>query len=163
MSGVAHAATLQDFYGEFLGHTEVSGERDRDVSVSIHPSPEDNGFYIQWTTVIYQKNRAVSHIKRRADFVPTKNKNVFSSAMSTNVFGRKIPLDPLQGKPYIWARIQGDTLSTFVLSIDDEGEYEFQTYERTLTKAGMQLHYVNMRDNKLYRELDAYLTRVSGQ
>ncbi|WP_133251406.1 hypothetical protein [Pokkaliibacter plantistimulans] len=162
LAGWARAESISSFYGDYLGHMEESGENTRDLRVSIHPLADNpQAFNLSWTTVVYRNGRAVSHFQNEASFTATHKPNVFASAMKTNVFGRKIPHDPLQGEPYLWARIKDKTLCVYALIIDEEGTYELQTYERTLTAQGMQLHYVSMSDNVLRRELDATLTKVS--
>jgi hypothetical protein len=68
--------------------------------------------------------------------------------MRQNVFGQQIPLDPLNGDPYVWGRVDGDSLVVYGLIILDGRGYEVQQWVRTLIEAGVrgsvwELHYDN--------------------
>ena len=98
---------------------------------------------------------------RGVEFIATKRPNIYSSAMKTNVFGGRQALDPLKGDPYVWARIDGQTLTQYVMIITDEGGYEMQTYERTLIASGMSLRFSRVRVGKVLKEVNGTLERVA--
>jgi hypothetical protein len=80
--------------------------------------------------------------------------------MRTDVFGNAVPLDPMSGDPYLWARIEGNTFWMYALLVTDEGGYEMQTYERTLTAGGMDLRYSRIRDGEVLRTITGKLKKV---
>jgi hypothetical protein len=79
--------------------------------------------------------------------------------MRKDLFGQAVPLDPLEGDPYVWARIDGDTLSVHALLITETGGYELQAYNRTLIEGGLRLEYSRVRDGKVLRTVTGVLTR----
>ena len=79
--------------------------------------------------------------------------------MKTNVFGKSEPLDPLKGDPYVWSRLSGDTLTLYSLLIDEEGGYEVQEYDRTLTDGGLELEYRRIRNSTPLTTINAFLAR----
>ena len=81
--------------------------------------------------------------------------------MKTNVFGGRVALDPLKGDPYVWARITGDTLTVFALLITEDGDYEMQVYDRTLTPKGLDLVFLRTRHGKEPALIKAILTRIN--
>jgi hypothetical protein len=95
------------------------------------------------------------------EFGPTDRDGIYASAMHRDVFGHQEPLDPLKGEPYVWARLSGDTLTIFALLITDEGGYEIQTYDRTLTNDGLELRYTRDRDGKTLPPVTGSLKRLT--
>ncbi len=69
-------------------------------------------------------------------------------------------LDPLKGDPYVWAVVSGRTLKVHALVVTEGFGYEMQTYERTLTKEGMDLKFTRVRDDERLRDLQAKLVRL---
>lgn len=79
--------------------------------------------------------------------------------MKANVFGKAVPLDPLKGDPYVWAHLNGGTLSLFSLLIDEDGNYMVQEYHRTLAKGGLNLEYKRLRDGVALKTINAFLAK----
>jgi hypothetical protein len=161
-SAFAADRPIEDFYGRYIGKTtnEAEGEaKPRDIGVDIRP--EDGGFIVAWETVITRKDGSTKGTSYRILFQPTKRKSIFSSAMRVNVFGKLTPLDPLSGDPFVWARIQGDTLTVYALLITDEGSYEMQVYDRTLDDDGLDLRFSRIRDEKILKVITGKLVRVT--
>jgi hypothetical protein len=154
---------LRDFFGEYVGQS-ISGAEEgltaRDLNVVIKPWKE-RGFTLDWTTVIHAR----SGTRRQSysiNFQPSPRPGIYGSAMRNDMFGGEAPLDPLKGGPYVWARIDGDTLTVNSMTITDEGGYEIQTFNRTLTPQGMQLSFSRVRNGETLREIDGVLKRVGG-
>jgi hypothetical protein len=158
---------IQDFYGEYVGKSiagTVSAAGDdaeitpRLLNVSIQPNGD--GFTLVWLTITTGPNgntKAKSHL---VDFRPTARPGLFASAMRRDVNGNLVPLDPMSGDPYTWARIAGDTLTVHALLVTDDGGYEVQVYDRTLTNDGMDLTFQRFRDGVLMKEIVGKLARV---
>jgi hypothetical protein len=81
--------------------------------------------------------------------------------MHRDVFGYSGPLDPLKGEPYVWARIAGSTLTVYTLRIIDDGGYEIQTFDRTLTSDGLDLRFSRQRDGKVLQPITGTLKRIA--
>lgn len=156
--------SIEDFYGDFVGHVatgEYSGERDRDMSVSIRPAKQSGHFTIKWTTVVHKSDGRSKRKVYNIRFSPTNRRHIYSSAMKTNVFGGMEAMDPLQGDPFVWARIKDNTLTVHALIISEDGDYEMQTYDRTLNDKGLWVDFSRRdRDDKI-RKINTQLIRVA--
>ncbi|MGI9331866.1 MAG: hypothetical protein ACR2RL_01790 [Gammaproteobacteria bacterium] len=161
-ASATHAAdrSFERFYGDFEGQaiSTTNGELSpRDLEVSIGPT--DKGFFVKWTAVIYKASGKVKRTALEVNFARSKRERVYRSAMRTNMFGQQVPLDPLEGDPYFWATIEGDTLSVRGLLIVENGGYELQEYNRTLTDDGMALDFVRVRNGERLRTVEGKLIR----
>ena len=160
----AEDRTIEDFYGQYIGHSAGTAANHRDISVTIGPTRKKGGFFVSWTTVSRKSGKQASKMKRKVydiKFRPTQRSGIFSSAMKTNVFGGQTTLDPLQGEPFVWARIKGDTLTVHTLTITVEGDYEMQIYNRTLNDQGLLLEYSRLRSGEQLKQITAPLVRVA--
>lgn len=151
---------IEVFFGTFTGSTigdNEEGLTPRDLSVTIEPG-KDGGFAVGWTTII----RKAGGEKRKAyaiAFQPTQRPGIYSSAMRSNLFGERVPLDPFKGDPLVWARLRGRTLTVYALIILDDGGYDLQIYDRTLTPDGLDLHFSRTVNREPVTTLDATLVR----
>jgi hypothetical protein len=159
-SGAWAKDAIDPFVGRYVGQaefTEGGAQIKRDLGVTI--SKRKDGFTVNWKASTSRPSGKVKIAEHSVDFVPTKRQNVFMSAMKTNVFGGQVPLDPMQGHPYVWARIDGNTLTVYALYINDDGGYEFQIFDRTLDPKGLQLKFERIRDGERLRAIDTLLVR----
>ena len=155
---------IKDFFGSFVGRsisTIEEGLSERDLAVTIKPY-KDNGFTVEWTTLIRKKNADWSRKSYSINFGPTKRPGIYGSEMRSNMFGGAVPLDPLQGEPFFWARIEGDTLSVYGLIIREDGGYEMQVYERTWTPKGLELKFTRFRNGQALKLISGVLERTGG-
>jgi len=161
-AGVAAAqGGVERFFGTYVGEavSQTGEELDkRDISAEI--SPEGKGFKVKWTAVIKRGKDKPRREERTVAFLPSHRPDIFSSGMRTDQFGNPVPLDPLAGDPYIWARIDGPKLWMYALFVTDTGGYEMQTYERTLVPGGMDLRYSRVRDGEILRTVTGKLKKV---
>jgi hypothetical protein len=153
-------AQISAFYGRWVGSgLSESGlsstfrltQRDFDVEVQ----PDGDGFRLTWTTVQRQKGDPLNpHIVRRERTVNFKpaGQSVWRSAENT---------DPLTGQPYIWARMERQTLVVTVLDMQPDGRWEMQIFRRTLSDLGMKLDFIRMADGEPQRTAQGRLTKYS--
>lgn len=154
------AADIDQFVGTYIGEADVTidGEAQaRDMSVMI--AAEGNGFTVRWTSVTYKIDSDAKSKTYTIEFVPSQRDGIYGSAMKSNMFGKQVPLDPLQGEPFVWARFEDDTLSVFSLYINEVGEYEMQEYHRTLVDAGLDLVFRRVSNGVSDTEITAFLER----
>ncbi|MCX7561875.1 hypothetical protein OS190_20125 [Sulfitobacter sp. F26204] len=157
---VGMAAQIADFEGTFTGNAEFStdaGVQKRDLSTTI--KADGDGFVLSWTSVTYRSDGRTKSSTYTIEFVPSERENIYQSAMKKNLFGKATPLDPLQGEPFVWARVEQDTFSVFSLFINEIGDYEVQEFHRTLAKGGLDLLFRRYRNGTLDREIKALLLR----
>ena len=139
------AEPIDPFVGEFVGRAGPGGDDQaaRDANVSI--AKDGDGFIVEWTTTSHLKDGEVSRKTYAIAFRPTGRGAIYGSAMARNKFGGSVPLDPLKGEPFVWAKIEGKTLTVYALLITDDGDYDLQTYDRTLTPEGLTLNFSRLR------------------
>ncbi len=167
LGGLAPLAQAQDltakaFYGRFQG-SGIAENRDslyfgvtiRDFDVLI--GAEDPGFFVEWTSVIRGGgDPANPDVRRKVTRV------TFDPAAEPGVFQARQQGDPLMGEAYGWARIKGQTLSVHLMAIRKDGGYEIQSYDRTLTGNGMELHFVRLSDGEPVREVNGRLIKIAN-
>lgn len=154
----ADKASIEAFFGTYEGKASSrnDGEPDaRDVRVSIQP--HGSGFNVSWSTTKADGDRKAYSI----DFETTKRPGIFGSAMRRNKFGDSVPLDPLQGDSYVWARITGQTLTVYGFVITPEGSYEMQVYQRTLSDEGLELEFFRYLEGEPVRLIEGTLYKVA--
>ena len=153
------------FYGTWKGAGEAHSPGSyfaltaRDLDVKIEP--KGPGFSVAWTTVTYpgaetsSGETSIAKVKRKSstlDFVPSGKPGVFKAARTG---------DPFAGEAYAWARIKGQTLSVYLLSIDETGAYVIQSYDRTLTGFAMELNFARIRDDEPERTARGKLIKIA--
>ena len=156
----AAAQSYERFFGDYEGEaiSDTGGELEkRDLEVSI--GPIDDGFSINWVVVTTKTSGKIKRKEYTVNFKPSGRENIYRSAMRTDMFGQAVPLDPLKGDPYVWARIEDDALRVHALIIREDGGYELQVYNRVLTPSGMDLSYSRIRDGEILRTVTGTLKR----
>lgn len=159
--GVALAASIDQFEGTYKGEAEFVYEGEierRDMSTTIEATK--TGFVLSWTSVSYKDDGRTKAKTYTIEFIPSYRDNIYSSAMKKDLFGKATPLDPLRGEPFVWARLEGDTLSVFSLFINVVGEYEMQEFHRTLVDAGLDLVFRRVHNGAVEKEIRTVLVRV---
>lgn len=155
---------IEAFYGRYSGSSTNADSpeiTDRDMDVVIKQGKEKS-FVVDWTTITRGADNKLKRKRQEIEFQLTPRKDVFEAGMRTDKFGGRIPMDPMKAEPYVWARIQKETLTVFALLITDEGSFEVQVYDRTLTNKGLQLEFSRFRDGLQRRHITAFLERVGG-
>ncbi|WP_299626421.1 hypothetical protein [uncultured Tateyamaria sp.] len=160
MAGVARA-DISAFVGTYTGSAEVTSadgtKIPRDMSVDISETKE--GFRVKWTSVTLRSDGRRKEKSYTIDFVPSDRDAVYAAAMRRNVFGHEVQLNPMKGEPYVWSRIDSETLTVYSLFVDVDGGYSLQQYDRTLSDGGLDLRFQTIRDGEILRAVDTFLTR----
>jgi len=154
-------ADASAFVGKYAGSADVVSAdgttKKRDMSVEI--SLAKDGFVVSWTSVTYRSDGRVKEKSYSIDFIPTDRPNVFAAAQRKDVFGHLVQLDPMKGEPFVWARIIEYTMTVYSLFVNDDGGYEMQQFDRTLTEGGLQLEFTRVRNGQHERSVSTLLTR----
>ena len=156
------AETLKRFFGSYMGESLYPREeaRTRELSVAIRPA-EDDGFIVEWQTTFYKFRKEPRRKTQALEFRPSgPGKDTYVAVSSGLTTGMEPSRDPLSGAPFAWARILENLLTVNVLFINDEGDYVIQTYDRALTKDGMGLSFMRVRNGHIEQRLWATLERV---
>lgn len=157
---LGHAAdglSIADFVGHFRGEAQVeSGDRFfiqqlRDAEVDLRTEPD--GFRLAWTTIIHYDEGDKTKVRQR------KAELRFVAGSTANHFHSLEPLEPFAEKPTAWAYIDGSTLVVHVLSVLADGNYELQTYKRSLSGNTMTLHFSRVFPGRPELVVSGRLTR----
>jgi len=152
---------IAPFVGNYVGSAEVlsvdGGRIPRDMSVSIRAV--DDGFTVQWTSITHKPDGRLKEKSYSIDFKPSERGGIYSAAMRRNVFGHEVQLDPMKGEPFVWGRIHDQTLTIYSLFVDEQGGYELQQFDRTLTEDGLVLEFTNLRNGDKQRSVATFLKR----
>ncbi len=155
------AAVISDFVGDYKGSAELVREdgsaEPRDMSVSIKETRD--GFEVSWSTVTYKPDGRVKEQSYSIGFLPTNRDGIYSAAMKQNVFGHAVPLDPMKGEPFVWGRIWDETMTIYSLFVDEQGGYELQQFDRTLTDGGLTLEFSRIRNGEPAAGITTFLKR----
>lgn len=160
-TGHTAESDVKAFFGEYQGEavTDHDGEiMKRDLRVKI--SPTENGFTVNWISVTKRPNGKLKRKEYSIDFHPTRRSKIYRSGERRDMFGNPVPLDPMRGDPYVWARVHEDTLTVFALHVLEDGGYEMQTYVRTRIPEGLKLEYSRIRDGEILRTVNGTLFEV---
>lgn len=161
-AGAARAdSPIARFVGDYVGSAEIQAADGsvipRDMSVRIRETK--GGFSVEWTSATHKPDGRIKEKSYAIDFLPSDRDGIYAAAMTRNVFGHAVPLDPMKGEPFVWGRIVGDTLTVYSLFVDDEGGYELQQFDRTLAEGGLLLEFSNLRNGVLQRSVSTLLRR----
>ncbi len=158
---LASRADIAPFIGNYTGSAEVTLEdgssQRRDMSVEIFSTSD--GFGVTWASTRLREDGRSKTKSYTITFVPTERAGVFAAAQRRNVFGHKVPLDPMRGEPYVWARLSDSTLSVYSLFVTDDGGYELQQYNRSLVEGGLKLEFSSHADGVPVRSVNTVLER----
>lgn len=158
----ADVSDIDPFVGHYIGRSITSvddqvSKRDFDVTVAAR---EKGGFEVSWTTFFHRQDGSVKKKESTIAFRKTERSGIYASAQKRDMFGNQVPFDPMEGDPYVWARVSSATLSIFGLLVTDDGGYEIQAYHRTLTDTGMDLEFIRTREDNVVRRISGTLQRV---
>lgn len=169
--GGAMAATIDDFVGRWQGiELEISGDA---PDLALEPGHldfeigrKDGGFRISWTGL----GRADNGLRPQtveADFVPTERPGVFaydpgSPSLLGRLFADPSTGNPLEGDTLLWARLEGETLTVYGLSIGSDGGFELERYARTLDDGGIAVRYTHRAENDRVVTVEGRLAAAGG-
>lgn len=153
-------AEIDPFIGNYTGsaNVESGGETGlRDMNVDIAATKD--GYEVTWTTIAHKADGQIKEKQYNIQFLATPRDGIFTSAMRSDVFGNQIPLNPMEGVPYVWSRITGTTFTVYALHIAEDGGYEMQEYNRTLRSGGLDLDYHRIRNGEKLKSIKAFLKK----
>jgi hypothetical protein len=165
----ARAASLEPLFGTYVGVAEVEdiarGEvRQRDMDIVIEPYKQ-GGFRIQWVNVsLVDGKRAAPGVERRVQtvlFEPAQGRGFFIEAAENNPFREREETRPMRGDPVRWASLDDQGLHVYSFVVLEDGSYELQVYDRTLTDIGLDIHFQRIVDGELMREITGTSARAN--
>ena len=153
---------ISAFFGQWAGSGVSQTEESivfqytqRDLNVTIRAA--GSGFAVNWTTVQRQKGDPNNPTPERKDtgavFLPTERPNLWRADGS---------LDPLAGNVYSWASLRGQTLTINSMTVTEDGGYEMQIYNRTLSGVGMALEFIRLENGAVKRTVRGQLIKQAN-
>lgn len=165
----ASAASLEPFFGSYVGVAEVKGPeagdtRQRDMDIVIEPYKR-GGFKIHWVNVsLVDGKRAAPGVERRVQtvlFEPAEDRDFFVEAAENNPFRERDETRPMRGDPVRWASLDDEGLHVYSFVVLEDGQYELQVYDRTLTDIGLDIRFQRIVDSELVREITGTTARAN--
>ncbi len=153
---------ISAFFGQWAGSGVSQTEESivfqytqRDLNVTIRAA--GNGSAVNWTTVQRQKGDPNDPTPERKDtgavFLPTGRPNLWRAEGA---------LEPLSGNAYSWASLRGQTLTINSMTITQDGGYEMQIYNRTLSGLGMTLEFIRLENGAVRRTVRGQLIKQAN-
>ena len=167
----ASGASLEPFFGTYVGVAEVQdlkrGDvRERDMDIVIEPYKK-GGFKIHWVNVsLVDGKRAVPGVERRVQtvlFEPAQDRGFFVEVAEDNPFRERGETRPMRGDPVRWASLDDQGLHVYSFVVLEDGRYELQIYDRTLTDIGLDIRFQRIVDGELVREITGTTARANGE
>ncbi len=125
---------------------------DLDATIEAY---KNNGSMVKWITVVRGSDgaRVSDDIKRREvqeSFTLFDDKEgVFVLASKGGLFQKSELPNPVRGEPIHWETVEKGTMTIYSMAISNNGGSELQVYRRTLTKKGMDISCLRMRDKTI--------------
>ena len=160
--GAVAASPITPFVGDFVGVGVTNDPSDLEVPLSVRNldvsiSEAGDGFTVSWVTLIHRGADAKPRFDFKSaelTFEPTDRPLVFEAEGQQS-------RDVDEG--IAWARVQGNMLVVYQLSIGTEGLFELASYRRTLTETGMSLVFIYSREGSPVRTVSGQLRRAGQQ
>ena len=160
------------FYGDWQGKelTANEGSAGGEVTaadLSVRIEPDGTGFRMHWTALAREgPGDALVRHAVEARFAPSDRPGVFAfdpeqSSMLLRLFGDPATSNPLEGEPLLWARLDGETLSVYGLTINREGGFDLYQHVRTLSGDGMTARQIHRTEHEVVT-LEGRLQRAGG-
>jgi hypothetical protein len=165
----ARAAGLEPFFGTYVGVAEVKDLRDdeirqRDMDIVIEPYKR-GGFKIHWVNVsLVDGKRAAPGVERQVQtvlFEPAPDRDFFVEVAENNPFRERDETRPMRGDPVRWASLDDQGLHVYSFVVLEDGRFELQVYDRTLTDVGLDIRFQRIVDSELVREITGTTARAN--
>jgi hypothetical protein len=165
----ARAASLEPLFGTYVGVAQVEdiakGDvRQRDMDIVIEPYKQ-GGFKIQWVNVsLFNGKRAVPGVERRVQnvlFEPAQDRGFFIEAAESSPFREREETRPMRGDPVRWASLDAQGLHVYSFVVLEDGRYELQVSDRTLTDIGLDISFQRIVDGAVMRRITGTTARAN--
>lgn len=157
----AQAQDYKPFLGHYTGKTMIetsTGPAGRELEVLIRQ--ENEGFSLEWSTDTIRPDGRIKSDTYFIAFKPTERQGIYLPTNLVKRMGVTVQMDPLGGDPQLLlCKIEGDTMTVHASQLMEDGVFEVQTYERTLTPGGMHLKFSRVRNGEATRAIEADLKK----
>jgi hypothetical protein len=150
--GAAADTAIDDFSGRWQGKVlreagdgGTTGLNPRELVV--HMRVDDDVVELAWAAISTAdaQDAQLRFDQVQAAFEPTDYPGVFTAQkIESPLLGKTRIGNPIEGKPFVWARHAGATFTIYTLQIGADGEYTLDQYSLTLIEGGLALDYVKL-------------------
>jgi hypothetical protein len=134
------------------------------MDIVIEPYKQ-GGFRIQWVNVtLVDGKRAAPGVERRVQtvlFEPAPDRGFFVEAAENNPFREREETRPMRGDPVRWASLDDQGLHVYSFVVLEDGRYELQVYDRTLTDIGLDIRFQRIVDGAVVRQITGTTARAN--
>jgi hypothetical protein len=164
----ALANPLAPFFGTYVGVAKVEDletgtTKQRHMDIVIEPY-RGTGFRLHWINVtLVDGRRDVPGVERQVQtviFEPAAHRGFYVEAQESNPFRERAVTQPMHGDPVRWASVADGRLHVNSFVVLEDGTYELQTYDRTLTEAGMDIRFERILDGEVVRRITGTTARA---
>ena len=156
-----YGADYSPFVGDYTGQVVIGTANElekRDLDVSVRRETE--GFSLEWSTETQRPDGRIKSDRYFVAFKPVATRpGHYIPTDKIDRFGKRFPINPLEGDPQLTAKIDGKTMYVYASLITEDGAHEVQTYERTLVPGGMKLKFSRVRNGEATRAIEVDLKR----
>lgn len=165
----AGAADLEPYFGAYVGVAKLedsaTGEvQARDMDIVIKPFRR-GGFEIHWVNVtLVDGRRDLPGVERRVQtvlFEPAAEGNYYVEVEEDNPFRERAETRPMRGDPVRWASLDDQGLHVYSFVVLEDGRYEIQIYDRTLTEVGLDIDFRRILDGEVVRRVTGSTARAN--
>jgi hypothetical protein len=152
----AQDKALSDFFGEWAGSglAKEGGAttQNRDTTVTIERAAD--GFKITWSTMRTQLDDQAASVVKSTTMR-------FKGTATPNVFHLTDSGDILKGGKSAWATLKGATLKIQIASVEANGDWTVQVYDRSLTAPKkMAASFRRITNGEVVRKAELTLSKV---
>ena len=150
--GAAADTAIDDFSGRWQG--KVLRQAGDDVTTGLDPRElvvhmrvDDDDVELLWTAIrrADAQDAQLRFDQVQAAFEPTDRPGVFTArTIKSRLLGKTKTGNPIEGKPFVWARHAGSTFTVYALQIGADGGYYLDQYSLTLIEGGLALDFLKL-------------------
>lgn len=158
------AAGIERIAGGYVGTNIVSSPASLEIvpaDVHFEIDIRDRGFILSWQSLSEISSGQKHHFK--VAFKPSRRPGIYQAQMRCDLFGHARPLDPMRGKPYVWAHVSVDFLVLYTMSIADDGSHDLSIYRYRLGDGEVGLEFERVRNNESGMSIKAAMRKVSSK
>ncbi len=153
--GAAADTAIDDFSGRWQG--KVLRQAGNGVATGLDPRElvvhmrvDDDGIELRWAAISMAdaEGGQLTLDQMQAAFEPTDGPGVFTARkIKSRLLGKTRTGNPIEGKPFVWARHTGSTFTVYTLQIGTDGGYYLDQYSLTLIEGGLALDFLKLLPN----------------
>lgn len=138
---------LGRFAGAYVGETITQGGETMELGdLHLRLKVRGDGFVADWRSLADPDESEEHH--HNVTFVLSHRDNIYVAVLGCDMFGNRVPLDPMRGGPFMWASIEEARMNLYVMKIGARGTHDLRIYRYRLEGEKLALSFERHRDEK---------------